>query len=221
MLKNAPEISDVLEDYVSFIGNDIAVGHNITSFDVNIIYDAYLKYYDKYFTNNMIDTYHYARCCDIDAEGYQLNSIAKYFGIEYEAHRALNDCIANFKCYELLKDKYNGLYKSPESHSNHIKQHFTVSELVIKQDFDLNGKQICLSGNFICCSKGEISFKLEKMGATVQKNVTSKTDYLIVGGNGSSDWAYDKYGTKVQKALELQEKGKNIKIIGEGDFFDD
>lgn len=111
MLENAPAISEVIEDYIKFIGNDIVVGHNIAGFDVNIIYDIYLKYCNKYFKNNMIDTYYYAKCCDIEVSDYKLTSIAKYFGIEYDAHRALNDCIANFKCYELLKEKYTGSQK--------------------------------------------------------------------------------------------------------------
>lgn len=211
MLENAPAISNIIEDYVNFIGNDIIIGHNIASFDVNIIYDTYLKYCNKYFKNNMIDTYRYAKYCNINVSDYKLNNIAKYFGIDYDAHRALNDCITNFKCYEFLKEKFIGLNKKISSENTKK----------ISENFDLNGKQICLSGNFICCSKSEISFKLEEMGAIVQKNVTSKTDYLIVGGNGSSDWAYGDYGTKVKKALELQGKGKNIKIISEQDFIYD
>jgi hypothetical protein len=45
------------------------------------------------------------------------------------------------------------------------------------------------------------------------------THYLIVGGQGSSMWCADNYGTKVKKALELQAKGVTIEIIRESDFY--
>ena len=59
MLKNAPLITESIEDYVNFIGNDIILGHNITSFDSNLIYDAYFTYNGLEFNNDMLDTYHY------------------------------------------------------------------------------------------------------------------------------------------------------------------
>ena len=62
MLKNAPLITESIEDYVNFIGNDVILGHNITSFDSNLIYDAYFTYSGLEFNNDMLDTYHYARC---------------------------------------------------------------------------------------------------------------------------------------------------------------
>ena len=57
------------------------------------------------------------------------------------------------------------------------------------------------------------------LGASVKNSVSGKTDYVIVGGYGSNDWACGNYGSKVKKALELQSKGKDIKIIKEEEFF--
>ena len=83
----------------------------------------------------------------------------------------------------------------------------------------LDGKNVCLSGEFDRGSKFDISEELVTFGVTMQSSVTQKTDYLIVGGQGSSAWCAGNYGTKVKKALELQGKGFGIVIIREADFF--
>lgn len=88
-----------------------------------------------------------------------------------------------------------------------------------KSNIVIAGSKIVLTGEFTLGSREEVSTKLENLGAEVQKNVTKKTNYVIVGGYGSSDWAHGNYGTKVKKALEFQSKGANIKIVKEGDFF--
>lgn len=84
---------------------------------------------------------------------------------------------------------------------------------------DLTAKQIVLTGDFVNGTKAEIVNKLEVLGAIVKSGVSSKTDYVIVGGYGSDNWACGNYGSKVKKALELQSKGKDVKIIKEEEFF--
>lgn len=84
---------------------------------------------------------------------------------------------------------------------------------------DIQGKSICLSGEFDCGSKSEIGDKLISRGASIQTGVTQKTDILLVGGQGSSAWCAGNYGTKVKKALELQAKGIAILLMREADFF--
>jgi len=83
-----------------------------------------------------------------------------------------------------------------------------------------NNSVICLTGNFEHGSKPDISSKIEKLGGKVINGVTLSLNYLIVGGYGSSDWSFGNYGTKVKKAMELNSKGKNIKIISEVELFE-
>ena len=84
---------------------------------------------------------------------------------------------------------------------------------------NIDGKRICLSGDFDRGSKSEIEGRLVSCGATVLNSVSKKIDILIVGGKGSSAWSAGNYGTKIKKALELQEKGGEIIIVREDDFF--
>lgn len=76
----------------------------------------------------------------------------------------------------------------------------------------------CLTGNFNSGSKDSIEEKIVNRGGVCNKGVNSKTNYLIVGGAGSDAWKFGNYGGKVQKAMELKEKGKNIQILGEDEF---
>ena len=78
----------------------------------------------------------------------------------------------------------------------------------------------CLTGTFNSGTKEEIESKIISKGGICVKNVSSKTNYLIVGGSGSEAWKFGNYGGKVQKAMELKEKGNNLNIIGEEAFID-
>lgn len=85
---------------------------------------------------------------------------------------------------------------------------------------ELVGKTFCLSGEFSCASKSEVGKKLVEKGAIEKSGVSSKLDYLFVGGSGSAAWKFGKIGGKIAKAMELQEKGSKIQIIGEDELMD-
>ena len=51
------------------------------------------------------------------------------------------------------------------------------------------------------------------------KSVTGNLDVLILGQAGSAAWKYGNYGSKYEKAQQLNEKGKNIVIVKEEDLF--
>ena len=84
----------------------------------------------------------------------------------------------------------------------------------------LNGKTFCLTGDFKNGTKSEIKQKLENLGAIEKSGVSTKLDYLFVGGLGSDAWKYGNIGGKIAKAQELQEKGSLIQIITEEDLFE-
>lgn len=84
-----------------------------------------------------------------------------------------------------------------------------------------NDKLFCLTGTFISGSKDDIEKKIVSKGGICSKGVTSKLNYLVVGDAGSDAWKFGNYGGKVQKAMELNEKGKNIIIIAETEFINE
>lgn len=92
-----------------------------------------------------------------------------------------------------------------------INPHTENSEII----FD--GKTVCLSGEFNYGSKKQVEDFLVEKGATIAKAVTGKLDVLILGEAGSAAWKYGNYGSKYEKACQLNEKGKLILIVKESD----
>lgn len=86
-------------------------------------------------------------------------------------------------------------------------------------NFSLTDKIVCLTGDFEYGSRKAVEDLVVQAGGICKNSVSGKTDYVIVGNLGSPDWSCGNYGTKIKKALELQEKGNNIQIIKEEDFF--
>lgn len=84
---------------------------------------------------------------------------------------------------------------------------------------EMLGKTFCLTGNFDFGTRSDVENFLSSLGGICSKTINKKTDLLIVGNNGSSDWCLENYGTKVKHALELQKQGINITIIRESEFF--
>lgn len=82
-------------------------------------------------------------------------------------------------------------------------------------EIEFQGRHFCLTGDFLSGSKKDIANEIEAHGGTVRNNVSKKIDYVVVGGKGSDQYAFGSYGTKVKKAMELQDQGCSIQIVYE------
>lgn len=103
MVSDAPGLEEALEGFLDYIGEGILVGHNIHSFDTNFIYDASMEVFQQGVKNDYIDTLYMAKSCLPQLKHHKLGDVAEYFGIDTAgAHRALNDCMMNQKCYERM-----------------------------------------------------------------------------------------------------------------------
>ncbi len=103
---------------------------------------------------------------------------------------------------------------------NLFKKFINPAETKNDGTIDLENKIVCLTGDFLLGSKSDVEVIIMKLGGHRTDSVTLKTDILVVGGNGSDNWSFGNYGTKVKRALELNSKGKNILIIGEDSFLE-
>ncbi len=83
---------------------------------------------------------------------------------------------------------------------------------------EISGKKICITGEFDFGNRTEVEQWLEKNNAICQKSVCKDTDYVIVGNQGSIAWCAGNYGTKLKRAVELQNKGYAIKIVKEDEL---
>lgn len=90
---------------------------------------------------------------------------------------------------------------------------------LIDPDYSLQGKICCLTGNFEYGSKEKVEAFIESLGGIINSSMTKTTQILIVGSFGSSAWSHNNYGSKVEKAMEYKQKGFDVTIVKENDFF--
>jgi DNA polymerase-3 subunit alpha (Gram-positive type) len=94
MVKDAPEIEDVIKRFHDWIGESILVAHN-ASFDMGFLYVGYKKCGLQDTIHPVIDTLELARFLHPEMKNHRLNSLAKKFNIDLtQHHRAIYDCEA-------------------------------------------------------------------------------------------------------------------------------
>lgn len=97
MVKESPSFKEVLPDFYKFTYDSILVAHNI-DFDYKFI-----KYHAKsegyFFYNACIDTLSFSREILPQLPNHKLNTVATYFQIEFNHHRALADAVATAEMF--------------------------------------------------------------------------------------------------------------------------
>ncbi|WP_034450131.1 3'-5' exonuclease [Butyrivibrio sp. AE2032] len=115
MVQNAPDIEQALTDFISFIGNNVLVGHNLRNFDLKFIQRDCMDLFGKTLPNDYVDTLILSRRYLPDLSSHSLEALAYHYGISYEgAHRALADC-------HITKQVYDNLAKEIENPSEAAK----------------------------------------------------------------------------------------------------
>ena len=84
----------------------------------------------------------------------------------------------------------------------------------------IEGKNFCFTGESYRATRKELSDLIVQLGGFFKNNVSSKTDYLIVGNAGNPCWAYACYGRKIEEAVNIRKNGGKIVIVNETDFWD-
>lgn len=103
MLKGAPTIKDVIADFYKFCDGACMVGHNSIGFDIKFI-NFYANQNDYAFKNKQYDTLHISQK-NLRLANYKLNTIADYYGISFNHHRAFDDALTTAKIFiNLVKE---------------------------------------------------------------------------------------------------------------------
>lgn len=103
MVSSAPDLGTALAQAMEFFGDRVLVGHNIHTFDMKFLSRAALGLYGTEIANDYVDTLYIARACLPKLKHHRLVDVSEHFQIStIGAHRALNDCMMNQKCYEQL-----------------------------------------------------------------------------------------------------------------------
>jgi DNA polymerase-3 subunit epsilon len=112
----------------------------------------------------------------------------------------------------LVQDELDEMLDLFTEYTNPVKKEIRSYDIT-----KISGKLVCLTGEFKYGQKSEVTTLLEERGAICKDNVTSRTDILIVGGQGSASWKCGTYGGKIKKAMEMKEKGFSIQIYDENE----
>ncbi|MEK3978043.1 PolC-type DNA polymerase III [Psychrobacillus sp. FSL K6-2836] len=123
MVRNAPEIEQVIKDFYEFIGDGIIVAHN-ASFDMGFLYEGYRRTGIDHFNHPVIDTLELARFLHPEMKSHRLGTLTKKFNIELtQAHRAIFDCEATgYLLLHLLKEAEEHKIEYHDDFNKHIGQ---------------------------------------------------------------------------------------------------
>ncbi|KXH80016.1 PolC-type DNA polymerase III [Sporosarcina sp. HYO08] len=107
MVKNAPEVEEVIKDFVEFIGDSVLVAHN-AKFDMGFFYEASKKAGLPAVAYPVIDTLELARFLLPELRNHRLNTLAKRYNIELtQHHRAIYDTEATAYLFiQFLKESF-------------------------------------------------------------------------------------------------------------------
>lgn len=190
---DAPEISDVLSDFSSFIGELPLVGHNIVRFDLPLLLDKGLILNN----NCVIDTVRLSTILLPNLKNHKLPTLKKYFGINDISHNAFNDCQTNLKVYIKLR--------------NNELEPKIAEEIVL--DNKLEGLRLSVTGQFMGVSRNDIISSIKSHGGRYTKGVSGKTNYLIVGKQVDKRSIEKDHSMTELKALDLINSGSDLQII--------
>ena len=157
--------------------------------------------------------------------------VVDYLGIPFSedhAHRSLYDCEITNSVYQTAQEKILKDFDSPlDAFIDLFKRkryHFDPETLTpagepIDETNPLYGKECIFTGTLEKMIRKEAQQLVVNFGGHCGKNITKKTDFLILGNNDYYKSIKDGKSSKQKKAERLNLKGQDIKIILENVFY--
>lgn len=231
-VKDAPTWLEIYPQVASRLQERIVVSH--TQFDRVALERACLRANLPECECEWLDSAQVVRMAwpEFSRSGYGLTNVAEHFGIEYEAHDALEDA----RCAGLIllrAVEYTGI--SPEQwlvRAGHragnqgdpcgqTHREWKAYPAPVRRDGNprggLFGEVVVFTGE-LSISRKEAAEAAARAGCRVEDGVTKHTTILVVGDQDAGRLAGHDKSTKERKAEYLISKGQNIRILGEGDF---
>ena len=230
MLDNEQEIDYVLPSFKEFISDNVLIGHNV-NFDINFLYDNFIEIQGSPLTNNFVDTLRIARKLLPELKHHRLDDLIAYFNIDKrDEHRALNDCKLTNNIFNNMKNVIIEKYGELELFEKDFKKKHTTSSVKAKDvkptvdEIDtynpLYNKVCVFTGTLEKLTRKEAMQLVVNLGGICGDNVTSKTNFLILGNNDYCQSIKDGKSNKQKKAESLKLKGEDVEIISENVFYD-
>lgn len=90
-----------------------------------------------------------------------------------------------------------------------------VDEHKIEDLGEMEGAVLVLTGTFHVKPRSKFEQELQGFGAVINKHVSGKTSYVIIGGEASRDWIEMNRGTKIRKAQEVRMESDRPLFVSE------
>lgn len=242
--KNKPFFPEVWKDVMPYLQGKIVVAHN-TGFDMYALRDAFDKYEMEYPTFDYYCTLRIAKYIVKGCYSYSLDVVLDYLGIDFDGyHHADCDSLGCarllLKCLELDGSKLEELETKFMFHKgkfapNTFKAHLSVdkpkgsyNEYIKKLNINTDsadegnyffGKRVCFTGTCQFGSRKDLLRKIANVGGYPVDSLTKETDVLVVGQQDYRVVGDSGMSNKQRRAFDLREKGYNIEILSEKEFY--
>lgn len=115
-LETQPIEAEIFEDILDFFEDTPVCGWNNIKFDNHFMTEMYVRHGQIFAPNGSIDGLPMARerIPKSEVENYKLVTIGAYFGLEFNAHQALEDVKTTAKIIQLLLNEYVESENKPE-----------------------------------------------------------------------------------------------------------
>ena len=223
MVSNMPRIEEVRDDILSFIGEDIIIGHN-TSFDMRFLEESF----GESLPNMYMDTMQFARKVYPELKHHRLSDLCDFLNLSTNSHRSLADCITTKELYDAIKAKMESdnlriedlWVKEKHSHKGIDISSIVPTEFEIDEDGFFYGKHVVFTGKLERMLRKDAMQIVVNLGGILDNSVTKETNYLILGDNDYNVILKGEKSSKHKKAEELKLKGQDIEILDENTFYD-
>lgn len=224
MVAGMPEIQDVKDEVLSFIGDDVIIGHN-TSFDLRFLNAGF----QTELQNKYMDTMQFARKVYPELSHHRLSDLTKHLNLHTNMHRSLADCISTKELYDVIKEKMitDGLnisdlwQKNAHSSGSRIDiSQITPEDVEIDEDGFFYGKHVVFTGKLEKMNRKDAMQIVVNVGGILDNSVTKNTNYLILGNNDYNAILKGEKSSKHKKAEKLKLSGQDIEILDELTFYD-
>lgn len=231
-LMNERSFLEVWKDIHHYFEDCIVVSHDIQG-DM-----MYLREVLK--QNNIPYPHVYMSCTNVLAhlvypqlQKYNLKDLAQMIGYQFDAHHALGDALA---CAHLLMEMMNQLHQESlqdlhqyyhlefgEMKENYYRNIISAEmapqllEMVQREDALLYHQSVCFTGK-LSIPKEILEEKTKQVSALPTHQVSTQTNYLVIGEKGYQQVRFGNGNKKVKKALYLKQLGQDIQIIHENEY---
>lgn len=182
MLEDAPLPEEALPLVEEFLGDDLLLGHNV-GFDMAFLYDSFEKYLSRPCKNDSLDHLRISRKLLPELAHHRLGDVAAALGVPYEgAHRALADCWITYGCYEKLRAM--ALARGTEEDFIRSFDKKKKPRYAGIPGHPFFKKHLAFAGNLKTMTREQAEDRAAQVGAKLDREVTEKTDYLVIPAAG-------------------------------------